>query len=317
MKKYKRVCKKLFCEVAIEWIDDKSPLLKESSVSKYRNIISLYLIPLLGNMYVTSITRGAIAAFCSDLLKTSGLSPKSINGMISVLRNILLYASKKYSFDLPDTRDIFVKQQLKPMRILSLEEQTRINKYLLDNISPCNLGILLCLFTGIRIGEVCALKWLDINTLESSVHIHKSMQRIQINKTDDTSKRTKIIVDSPKSVCSIRIIPIPQDMLYILKRHQQDDDVFLLTGKRDKYMEPRSLENKFKELLKKCEIENVNFHALRHTFATRCVELGFDIKCLSEILGHASVNITLNRYVHPSMKLKQANMDKLSRLLPQ
>lgn len=136
------------------------------------------------------------------------------------------------------------------------------------------------------------------------------MQRIQTN--DPEKAKTEVIIHPPKSSCSIRKIPIPNELLQLLLPFQKDEDTFLLTGLADSFMEPRCLENHFKSVIAGCNIQDVHFHTLRHTFATRCVEIGFDIKSLSEILGHANVNITLNRYVHPSMELKQKNMNMLS-----
>ena len=199
------------------------------------------------------------------------------------------------------------------MRVLSRCEQGTLSKYLCKKLSPCNLGILLCLYTRLRIGEICALKWGDIFIEEQYLFVHQSMQRIQLNRI--SGKKTEIVIQSPKSDCSIRRIPIPYEVLQLLIPVKKPDEAFLLTGSAYSYIEPRCMENQFKSVMKACGISNVNFHTLRHTFATRCVELGFDVKSLSKILGHASVNITLNRYVHPSMELKQENMNLLSSLL--
>ena len=174
------------------------------------------------------------------------------------------------------------------------------------------MGILICLFTGLRIGEICALRWSDISLDEQYIHIHQTMQRIQTK--DDEKSKTSVVILTPKSSCSIRRVPIPDNLLYLMTEFQAPENAFLLTGKEKKYMEPRTLENHFKTIINLCSIDKANFHALRHTFATRCVELGFDVKSLSEILGHASVNITLNRYVHPSMELKKRNMNMLSEI---
>ena len=138
------------------------------------------------------------------------------------------------------------------------------------------------------------------------------MQRLQ--QLDGGEKKTKVVITTPKSECSIRTIPLPDSISQLLQKNRKGDETFFLTGMREKYVEPRTMENRFKKVLMKAGIDEANFHALRHTFATRCIELGFDIKSLSEILGHASVNITLNRYVHPSIELKQKNMNMLSDL---
>lgn len=139
------------------------------------------------------------------------------------------------------------------------------------------------------------------------------MQRIQ--EPDEKGHKTQIVIDRPKSDCSIRDIPIPEELLNLLVNMKQADDCFFLTGKKNFFIEPRQMENCFDRLIKKCGIENATMHVCRHSFATRCVELGFDIKTLSEILGHASVSITMNRYVHPSMELKTQNMNKLCGML--
>lgn len=307
-----------FESVSEEWLQVLAPELKASSIAKYSNTMHSYLTPKFGTQDISDISRSDIMLFSKDLLtsggiKGKGLAPKTVNSTLSVLKNIFEYARREKNFPVAEITDISVKQPQKPMRILTRNEQQRLSQFLLDDLSPCHLGILLCLYTGLRIGEVCALKWDDICISEKYLHVHKTMQRIQILGLPE--KKTKVIIQAPKSDCSIRTIPIPCEMLNILLSSQKSADAFLLTGLVHSYMEPRSMENHFKAVAKKCDISNVNFHALRHTFATRCVELGFDVKSLSEILGHASVNITLNRYVHPSMELKQKNMDMLSDLL--
>ncbi|MBR1485871.1 MAG: site-specific integrase, partial [Synergistaceae bacterium] len=175
------------------------------------------------------------------------------------------------------------------------------------------LGILLSLFTGLRIGELCALKWSDFSFADKEFRVQRTMQRLH-NLNENSVRKTFIEIDAPKSPCSLRKIPIPGELIKYLKSFYVEG-AFVLSGSKNKFVEPRTMENRFKSVLKKCGVEQINFHALRHSFATRCVELGFDVKSLSEILGHANVNITLNRYVHPSMKLKHVNMNKLNRFI--
>ena len=196
---------------------------------------------------------------------------------------------------------------------LGRSEQQKLNEYLCENLNLYNLGILTCLYTGLRVGEICALKWGDVNFDEKTINIHQTMQRLQC--TESREKRTQILISNPKSDSSVRRIPIPDELFNLIAQHRFPENAYFLTGTSKQYIEPRNMQNQFKKAISECGIETANFHALRHTFATRCVELGFDIKSLSEILGHSSVNITLNRYVHPSMELKQQNMNKLSELL--
>ena len=171
---------------------------------------------------------------------------------------------------------------------------------------------MLSLFTGIRLGELCALKWSDFSLTEKEFYVCRTMQRLP-NPDKKSTKRTAIEIGEAKSSCSIRTIPIPEKIMSYLNSNYADN-AYVLSGQKNYFIEPRTMENRFKSLLRKCGVKDVNFHALRHTFATRCVELGVDIKTLSEILGHATVNITLNRYVHPTMKMKHENMNKLNRI---
>lgn len=310
--------KESFDAVSAEWFEIQKPQLKPSSIAKYSNILRNYLSPEFGNRDVCTITRNEVMVFSRELLESggtraNGLSAKTVNSVLSVMRNVFQYASREKTFPVADIADISAKQSQKPLRILSWNEQQRLNEFLCNDLTLCNLGILICLYTGLRIGEICALKWEDMLLAEPCVYVHKTMQRIQLFGND--GRKTKVVILPPKSECSIRKIPLPEDLLPLLLNEQKPDDAFLLTGTANAYMEPRTLENHFKAAAEACNIQDVHFHSLRHTFATRCVELGFDVKSLSEILGHANVNITMNRYVHPSMELKKKNMNKLSGLL--
>lgn len=307
---------KLVFEIAAEkWLDSMTSQLKESSIVKYRNILKSYLYPNFGKTEINSITYGDITDFSTKLIdcggiNKTGLSPKTVTAVLSVLKSIFEHTAKNESIIIPDFSDIYIKQCPKPMRILSVSEQSKLIQYLHNDILLPNIGILICIFTGIRIGEVCALKWKNVLFSERCISIESTVQRLQ--KFDIEGPRTEVIISEPKSPCSIRKVPIPDNLYYILKELKQGDEDFLLTGNNKDILEPRTLQNRFKVVIKKCGIADANFHSLRHTFATRCVEVGVDVKSLSEILGHASVNITLNRYVHPSMDLKLKNINMLS-----
>lgn len=306
-----------FNDISSEWIKVQAAQLKESSIAKYKNILSLYLLPEFGDQPIQDIRRNAIIVFSRALLgkgesRSSGLAPKTVNSILSVLKSILKYGAQELNLSVADLSNISVRQPQKPMRALSDAEQKRLSKYLLEQLNPCNLGILTCLYTGLRIGEICALKWEDIYFDEGCIFVHQAMQRIQIQ---EGNKKTAILILPPKSACSIRRIPLPAELIRVLWAERKDPKAFLLSGEENRFVEPRCLKNRFNAIAVACSIDSVTFHTIRHTFATRCVELGFDIKSLSEILGHASVNITLNRYVHPSMELKKKNMNMLSDFL--
>lgn len=308
----------LFSSVALDWFENVKSQTKESTTNKYLNMLSSYILPAYGEKTLDSITYDFIESHCNFLLssggkKETGLSTKTVTDVLSVIRNILKFAAKKGMYVPCDGSAIQIKQYVTPMRVLSKTEQEQLCKYLLEEPESYNIGILVCLFTGLRVGEMCALRWEDVSFSDQTIYVHQTLQRIQ-NKSGNETK-TKIVITTPKSSCSIRTIPITDELSSILAAYKKDNTGFVLTNSDTKFVEPRTMQNKFKTVLRLNGIEKANFHALRHTFATRCVEVGFDVKSLSEILGHATVNITMNRYVHPTLELKKENMKKLSSLL--
>lgn len=307
-----------FSRTSDEWIQANKSQWKESSTAKYINILNNHLLSEFGQRNITDIARTDIQAYISKLLmiggrNNTGRAPKTVNSIISVMKNIFEFAAETKQYTLISFNGLNVKQPQKQMRILSQTEQSLLTEYLLEESGNTDIGILLSLYTGLRVGEVCALKWEDISFRDRCIHVNKTMQRIQVN--DNANHRTEIIISAPKSECSVRDVPIPDKLLLLLQERQNAPNTYILTGKATLFVEPRTMQNRFKSTIKKAGIAQANFHALMHTFATRCIELGFDIKSLSEILGHVSVNITLNRCVHPSMELKQKNMNMLSDLL--
>lgn len=304
-----------FSDVSEIWLYQIKSSVKESTLIKYRNILSCHVIPEIGAMKLSEIDYSTISVMCNNLLisggrNKTGLSSKSVSDILSVTKEIIKYAERlKYKID-RTALDFSITIKTKPLRLLSIHEQHILMTYLGNNPDSINLGIIICLFTGIRVGELCALTWEDISFKHNIISIQRTMQRIQIL---DGESKTAIIITEPKSQCSIREIPISKDLREIFVKEPVKEG-YILTGDKYKYMEPRLVQKKFKKIMDKCEFQNVHFHTLRHTFATRCIEVGFDVKSLSEILGHANVNITMNRYVHPSMELKKKNMDKLTNL---
>lgn len=203
-----------------------------------------------------------------------------------------------------------LKKHTHEMRVLNKTEEERLIQVLTASEDRYKLGVLICLCTGIRIGELCALQWKNVSFCEKTLRIECTMQRLQYENEDSVTK-TRVIITEPKSFAALRTIPLPDFLLDRMKPYYESPNAFLLSGECKKYIEPRTMQNRFKSYLAESEIEDANFHALRHTFATRCVEIGFDIKTLSEILGHSSVKITLDKYVHSSIELKRSNMEKL------
>lgn len=305
-----------FGDFADLWMKSIKPQVKESTYRKYYNSLKNYVLPMLENEHLAEISYSTLEQFASSLLvsggqKKEGLSPKTVTDIMSMVRLIMRYANKNGIDTGYSGTGINVKQELKELIILTTSEQEQLQQYLCDNLTDRNLGVLICLYTGMRIGEICALKWEDISLDDKHIKIHHTMQRLQC---ENHSTKTKIVITTPKSKCSIRAIPLPDVLVDLMKENFCNSSGYVLTGRNEKFIEPRTMQNHFKRVLAECKIREVNYHTLRHTFATRCVELGFDVKSLSEILGHASVNITMNRYVHPSMELKRENMNKLTEL---
>lgn len=167
------------------------------------------------------------------------------------------------------------------------------------------------MLTGLRIGEICALRWQDVSLTDATVCVKCTMQRIK-NLDCDTGNKTKVVISSPKSYSSAREIPLSPLALELCKKFYGSPNAYVLTDEAERFVEPRVLQYKMKRYTSDCGLVGEHFHTLRHSFATRCVEVGFEIKSLSEVLGHASPQITLERYVHSSIELKRENMMKLA-----
>lgn len=257
------------------------------------------------------MTDGLLQTFAKSLQQESGLAPKTVKDILTVLRAVLQYTAKQFPGVFPVLEIPYPKEKRKEMRVLSAEEQDRFISFLLDDMDECKFGMLLVLFTGIRIGEVCALQWKNIRMKDQTIKIDATMQRLKNTSGNGTGK-TRIVIGPPKSDTSARTIPMTASVAELCKRmNPHNKEAYVLTG-TGTYMEPRTLQYRMKKYTKECGLEGVHFHTLRHTFATRCVEVGFEIKSLSEILGHSTTTITLDRYVHSSMEMKRSNMNKLS-----
>ena len=317
LKTQERVKNPNFENIARQWLEELKPIRKKSTIVKYMSQLKNYIIPAFGNFNLNDIGNEDIISFASKLLTEGNnghkLAPKTVSDIFSRMKSIRRFALiHGYEVNyVPNAVEIPLRQR--QIRTLTSTEENKLLRYLKKHFDLTALGMLLSLFTGLRIGELCALKWSDFSFSDKEFQVKRTMQRLH-NLNEDTAKKTFIEIGEPKSPSSLRKIPIPAELMKYLKSAYVKD-AYVLSGSENKFVEPRTMENRFKKVLRKCGIEKFNFHVLRHSFATKCVELGFDIKSLSEILGHANVNITLNRYVHPSMKLKHANMNKLNSVI--
>ena len=288
-------------KVMTEWLYESKNQLKISSYQKYNAIFTNHISKRLGELPIKYLTPQIITQFTDDLLSEE-LSKETVNLILIVLGTGLNNAKEKYKVAVPEIH--LFKTAKAQMRVFSESEQQTLVQQLLLQSDVFSFGILLALYTGLRIGEVCALKWEDIT--DNTIHICKTMERLK-----NANGVTEVMILSPKTESSDRIIPIPTALKTIIEQHRQESG-YVLSRPNGKFTEPRLLQNKFAKCLAEYGIDKVNFHTLRHTFATRCIESGVDVKTLSELLGHSDVKTTLNRYVHSSLELKQKSIDKLS-----
>lgn len=303
-------CRKKIASLCDEWLRLKRSKVKDSTYVKYDTIIENHIKPRMGNYFPSSLTSLDAEQFAYDLVHKYELSAKSARDILTVLHAVLSYAEKHSSY-VCKIDMIYPKTEKREMRVLSREEQARFTEYLLQDMDNCKFGTLFALLTGLRIGEVCAMHWRDISLTDGVVYVRSTMQRIK-DLDHQSGEKTKIIISDPKSFSSARAIPLSRFAFEICEKFQADPNAYILTGEKDRYTEPRVLQYKMKQYTKACSLSGVHFHTLRHSFATRCVEVGFEIKSLSEVLGHANPQITLDRYVHSSLELKRENMIKLA-----
>jgi integrase len=295
----KNLCNSINITIAVlmnEWLGSIKNQVKPNTYQKYESINKNHITHQIGSILVRLVSSYTIRNFTNQLTEIN-LSNKTINDILIVLNLAFRYGQDVYEISTP--KICYLRENKKEMRVLSVDEQRALTEYLNDDTDVYKFGILLALYTGMRIGELCALQWEDIT--DNHIQINKTLMRI---KTDNG--KTEIKIGTPKSESSKRFIPTPQCLLPLINKFRKNG--YVLSTEKLEFTEPRLLQIKFKNIITKCQIENVNFHALRHTFATRCVEAGVDVKTLSEILGHSDVKTTLNRYVHSSFELKQKSM---------
>ena len=266
--------------------------LKERSCEK---IVSRQLV----EQYAMSISRWI---HCEQIVTKYG------SDMLIVMKSMFKYAVRTYHIYNPMEYIKMPRAKTPEITLLDEKEQTKLQEYIGHNQNKATLGVALSMTTGIRIGELCALQWQDIDLEKRILTVSKTMQRVQIQGGD---KKTKLVITEPKSESSRRKIPIPKGMIAFLEKFKSKDSEHIVSGK-EKPIEPRAMQYRFQKILKNVKLPSVHFHALRHIFASTCIKLGFDVKALSELLGHSTVELTLNRYVHSSFEQKIKYMERLA-----
>ncbi len=281
------------------------------------NYVSLYgthIRPEFAAVSPDKITVFMINQYISELIESggkhgSGLSANTVQAVTIIMKSVFKYGEVTLNISNPAKNISLPKTEFKEVETFSKTEMECIRNCAITG-SVSDLGILLCLYTGMRIGEVCALKWSDIDMNAQLISVSKTLYRI--NNPTGNDPKTIILIDAPKSKKSLRKIPVPTFMIKRLaeiKENCEPENYFLTCSNR--YIEPRAYRERYKNFLKTADIPYKNFHVLRHTFATECIRCGIDVKTVSKLLGHSNVKITLDRYVHSSMDDKRRQLQKL------
>ena len=308
----------LYKEWLSNWLENYvQPSAKQRTYTRYKEIVEQHIITQLGELDLSEITPYVLQCYVTELLKCGnlrtgeGLSANSVNSIITAIQNTLKTA---YSLGIISE---YVGDKIKRPRAsekkvecFSMSEQKKIEQYILNEDGSRLFGVLLCLYTGLRIGELLALEWSDIDMSKGELRVNKTC-----HYGKDKNGVFGRITDSPKTQSSIRIIPIPKQLMPHLREVKKKSRSTHVVSNGENPISIRSYQRSFSALLKKLNIPHRGFHSLRHTFATRALECGMDVKTRSEILGHKNPTVTLNRYAHSLMEHKKEMMNKLGKLL--
>lgn len=298
-----QVCDTDFCTLVEEWLEEVSQNRKYSTYIKYKKLYLCHIQQLFSSDKLSRMSNSRIQA----QLATLEVSDSTRQSVLAAIKQTLRYVEKQYGYPMPAITASTLQKRTTTVEIMNRTEQARLIQFLHNDMNISKAGIYLCLFTGLRLGEICSLKWDDIDQERGLLRVNRTVQRIESRKG---SAKTALMETPPKSAFSKREIPIPDTLLELLTEFWQEGQEYVL--QKNKPMEPRTYQNHFKKYLKGINAPSYNFHILRHTFATNCIDSGMDVKSLSEILGHSNVQITLNRYVHPSMDTKRRYINALS-----
>ena len=299
-------------EIAHLWQSDKKNYVKRSTISAYCLLTENHLLPAFGKSI--RLKESEVQAFVLKKLN-DGLSQKTVKDILIVLNMILKFGAKHSLFKFEPFDIRFPTERVnQELQVLNRSDQRRIMHYALEHFTFKNLGIYICLSTGIRIGEVCALNWEDLDEANGVIRVHKTIQRIY--SVENGIGKTELLIDSPKTKHSIREIPMTRELLRILKPIKKvvNDSFYVLTNEA-KPTEPRTYRNYYQNFMEELGMPDLKFHGLRHSFATRCIESKCDYKTVSVLLGHANISTTLNLYVHPNGEQKKKAIDQMFRNL--
>lgn len=306
------VKEKTINQITEEWKEEKKKYVKKSTYAAYQLLIQNHIKPYFGDLY--EVNEEKVQQFVFDKLD-AGLSEKTIRDIIIVLKMILKFGIKNGYLEYVQIDAKFPsKQEKKDLDVLSKADQKKFMEHLRNNFTFKNLGIFICLSTGMRIGEICGLRWCDVDTAEGVIKVRHTLQRIYI--IEGETRHTELLLDTPKTANSVRDIPMSSELLKMLKSlNKVVNENYYVISNDIKPIEPRTYRNYYKKLCKQLDISELKFHGLRHSFATRCIESKADYKTVSVLLGHSNISTTLNLYVHPNKEQKKKTIDKMLRSL--
>lgn len=295
-----------FENLELEWLKIKKMSVKYSTYLKYENVITTQISPYFKEYRLEDFNDTAIFDFFDT--KRNELSDSYLKIIKYVLSSIIQFGNETFDFPVIHIERIKFIKKRKVNKVLSEDEKNKLLNYCHKNKNPLSVAILISLYGGLRIGEICGLQWKDIDFDNSLIYIDKTAQR---QKTGDDNKKTKLVLTEPKTLTSKRYVPVPEFLIQYLQSYKKtdDDNCFVLSNHFSIY-DPRNIQKRFKRLCKSNDFDT-NFHNLRHSYATECVYENVEIKSLSEILGHAKVSTTLDLYVHSSMEHKKKQIEKL------
>ena len=267
--------------------------MRESTYIKYDTVLEKHIKPKLGGCFPMGITTGVVDDFTCELLFEDELAVKTAHDILVVLHGVLKHTAAQLPGIFPAVEINYPKESRRETRVLSRDEQTQLVRYSLTDTDACKFGVLLILLSGVRIGELCALKWGNIDLKEQTISIIATLQRLR-DTVMESESRTRVVIGAPKSDTSVRTIPLTDYAATLCRQFAvRNAAAYILTG-TENYMEPRSLQYRIEKYTKECWLEGVHAHTLWHTFATRAVEVGFEIKSLSEVLGHANMTFCIS-----------------------
>ncbi len=309
-----------FGQVLALWVETNRIRCKAATTYKYQYLIETHILPQLGGIKICDMSNAAmINAFLMDKMTggkldgSGGLSSSTVRSIMLIINSALKFAASE-EMCRPLRTPIFRPAGPKAeVSVLALEDQRRLEAQICAGPEPTGLGVLLSLQAGLRIGEVCALAWQDVDLSRRILHIRHTVSRVRCGE-EGAGYRSKWILEAPKTRSSAREIPICSPLFSVLSQMQSQSEArqgFVASGGAS-FVSPRTYEYRYRKLLQECGIRPVNYHVLRHTFATRCVEAGVDVKSLSEMLGHASIATTLHTYVHSSFEWKRTQLEKMA-----